>query len=272
MKYPLIEILLLITLLGLILSAVMRLRKNRQINVLNAVLTVEELEQHAKRTALAHTVTSKKNRLYWPMRRINDNYSFILSLYKNLNDDVQHKRAVPPAAEWVLDNFYVIEEQAKSLRRDLVKKDYHNLPILKKGPFKGYTRVHAIAMEFVAAVDGQIDEGTLFNYLDAYQSHSVLFDREIRIIPMMLRIALLENVRIICENISETQKQWNLADEIVERWWSDESVDADKLISLFKSTIETMEEANPSFIEHMFYRFRRSGRSYINVLKYILES
>jgi len=234
-------------------------------------LTVEELEQHAKRSALMHTVTSKKNRPYWPMRRINDNYSFILSLYKNLNEDIQHKRAVPPAAEWVLDNFYVIEEQAKSLRRDLEKKDYHKLPILKKGPFKGYTRVHAIAMEFVAAVDGQIDEGTLFNYLDAYQSHSVLFDREIRIIPMMLRIALFENVRIICENISETQKQWNLADEIVERWWSDESVDADKLISLFKSTIETMEEANPSFIEHMFYRFRRSGRSYISVLKYIDE-
>ncbi|MBC7958418.1 MAG: glycosyl transferase, partial [Vallitaleaceae bacterium] len=238
---------------------------------LNSALTVEELELLAKRAALAHTVTSKKNLLNWPLKRVNENYGFILSLYKDLNDDIHQKRAVTPAAEWVLDNFYVIEEQAKSLRKDLTKKDYFNLPIIKKGPFKGTTRALAIAMEFVAIVDGQIDEGTLNKYLDAYQSHNVLFDREIRIIPMMLRIALLENVRMICENIKETQKQWNRADAIADKWWSDEVVDTEKIVALFKSTLENMDEANPSFIEHLFYRFRRSGRSYVNVLRHIDE-
>ncbi len=271
MQYPLIEITLLISFLGLILFAYFRLRRNRKINMLNATLTVEELEQHAKRAALTHTVTFKKNILNWPLTRVNDNYGFIKSLYKDLNDDMRQKKAVPPAAEWILDNYYVIEEQTKSLRRDLTKKDYYNLPILKKGPFKGYTRVLAIATEFVAIMDGQIDEGTLLKYLEAYQSHSVLFDREIRMIPMMLQIALLENVRFICENVKETQKQWKQADVIVDRWWSDEVMNAEKIVALFKNTLENKVEANASFIEHLFYRLRRSGRSYVNVLKFINE-
>lgn len=271
MKYPLIEITLLISFLGLILFALFRLRKNRKINMLNATLTVEELEEHAKRAALTHTVILRKNILNWPLTRVNDNYGFIKSLYKDLNDDIRQKRAVPPAAEWILDNYYVFEEQTKSLRRDLTKKDYYNLPILKKGPFKGYTRVLAIAMEFVAIMDGQIDEGTLLKYLEAYQSHNVLFDREIRIIPMMLQIALLENVRAICENIKETQMQWKLADVIVDKWWSADVMNAEKIIILFKSTLDNKVESNTSFIEHLFYRFRRSGQSYVNVLRYINE-
>ncbi len=239
--------------------------------MLNATLTVEELEQHAKRAALKHTVTFKRSRLNWPLTRVNENYGFIKALYKDLNDDMRQRRAVPAAAEWILDNYYVIEEQTKSLRRDLTKKDYYNLPTLKEGPFKGYTRVLAIAMEFVAIMDGQIDEGTLLKYLEAYQSHSILFDREIRIIPMMLQIALLENVRGICENIKETQKQWKLADAIVDKWWSNDVMNIEKTILLFKSTIDNKVEVNASFIEHLFYRLRRSGRSYVNVLRYINE-
>ncbi len=271
MKYPLIEIILLISILGLIVYTIFRFRKNRKINMLNATLSVEELELHAKRAALTHTVTFKKNILSWPLTRVNENYGFIKSLYKDLNDDIRQKRAVPPAAEWILDNYYVIEEQTQSLRRDLNKKDYFNLPILNKGPFRGYTRVLAISMEFVAIVDGQIDETTLLKYLEAYQSHSILLDREIRAIPMMLKIALLENVRLICENIKETQKQWNLADGIVDKWWSEDVMNDEKIISLFKSTLESKVEAKTPFVEHLFYRFRRSGRSYVNVLRNIDE-
>ncbi len=271
MKYPIIEVTMLISILGLILLTILRIGKYRRVNMMNATLTVEELELHAKRSALTHAVTVQKNIRSWPLNRINDNYAFIKALYKDLNDEIRQKRAVPPAAEWILDNYYIIEERTKSLRRDLTKKEYYRLPVLKKGPFKGYPRVLAIAMEFVAVVDGQIDEGTLLKYLEAYQSHSVLFDREIRIIPMMLQIALLENVRMICENIKETQEQWNLADAMIDKWWSDEVINEEKMIASFKNTLENTADADLSFMEHLFYRFRRSGKSYIHVLRDINE-
>lgn len=249
----------------------MRFKENSDINIRNASLTVEELEHHARRMAIDHAVSTKRGNLHWPMTRLNENYSVILSLYKDLNDDLNQKRTVPSAAEWLLDNFYVIEEQVKGIRRDLTKKNYNQLPVLKNGPFKGHTRVFAIAVEFVSLVDGQIDEITLMKYLDAYQSHSILFDREIRIIPMMLRLALIENVRLVCEKIKATQKEWNIADEIVETWWSEDVMNLEKIIMLFKNTIEDIGEANPSFVEHLFYRLRRSGKSYSNVLQYIDE-
>ena len=266
MKLPLFEFAMLIFTLLLIAFAVIRIRKGRRINMLNASLTVEELEVHAKRAALTHTVTSRKNTRNWPINRVNDNYDFIKSLYKDLNDDIRHKRAVPPAAEWILDNYYVIEERTKSLKRDLTKKEYYRLPVLKKGTFRGYPRVLAIAMEFVAVVDGQIDEGTLLKYLEAYQSHNVLFDREIRMIPMMLQIALLENVRMICENIKETQKQWNIADGIVDKWWSEDVSNEERIIASFKNTLENKTDTDISFVEHLFYRLRRSGKSYVKLL------
>lgn len=271
MKYPLIEITLLTSFLGIILFALFSLRKNRIINLMYASLTVEELELHAKRTALTHTVIFKRNIMNWPLNRINENYGFIKSVYNDLNEDIKQKKAVPSAAEWILDNYYIIEEQTKGIRRDLTKKEYYKLPILSKGIFKGYTRVLAIAMEFVAIVDGQIDEVTLLKYLDAYQTHNILFDREIRMIPMMIQIALLERSRSTCESIRETRRQWALADTIIEKWWSDDVMDGEKILNAFKNTLENKVETNESFIEHLFYRFRRSGRSYINVLKAINE-
>lgn len=262
--------------LGIVLALVLavtliyfRLRKSRSIRILNASLTVEELELRAKRTAIDHVLTSKRVLLNWPVTRVNESYKKILDLYTELNDNLNHKRAVPPAAEWLLDNFYIIEEQVKGIRADMSKKSYYKLPVLRRGPFKGYTRVFAIAMEFTESVDGQIDESTLLRYLEAYQSHTILFDREIRMIPMMLRIALIESTRSLCENIKETQIMWNKANDIVDKWWSDDISDPEKIVKLFKTTIESIDEVNPSFIEHLFYRLRRSGRSYSNVLRYI---
>ncbi|GAU79536.1 GH36-type glycosyl hydrolase domain-containing protein [Fusibacter sp. 3D3] len=257
-----------------ILSVIMlflRLRKNRDLNIRYASLTVEELEKRAKRMAQDHAVSVKRNVLNWPMTRMNDNYDLILSLYKSLNDDVNQKKSVPPAAEWLLDNFYIIEEQVKGVRGALTKKNYYKLPVLKKGPFKGYTRIFAIAIEFISLVDGQVEESTLLKYLEAYQSHSILFDREIRVLPIMMRIALIEHVRMICEKIKDTQREWNKADVLIDKYWSDEVNDLEKMMTLFISTLEKDDEANPTFVEHLFYRLRRSGRSYSNVLRGIDE-
>ncbi|HYE68716.1 MAG TPA: hypothetical protein VEA58_08890, partial [Anaerovoracaceae bacterium] len=249
-----------------------RMNSNRNVQFRGTSLTEEILEDHARTIAREHAVSTKRNVTNWPLVRMNDNYSTILSVCKSLNEDVNQKRTVPPAAEWLLDNFYIVEEQVKSIRRDLTKKEYYNLPVLSKGPYKGYTRILAIAMELVSHTDGQIEINTLLKYLEAYQSHTVLLEREISIIPIMVKLALIENIRLISEKILETKVQWNLADEIFEKWLAEDDVDIEKIIKLFKSNITTMDEVEPSFIEHLFYRLRRSGRSYSNVLRYIDEN
>ena len=164
-----------------------------------------------------------------------------------------------------------MEEQVKSVRRDLKRREYNDLPVLNKGAFKGYARIFAIAMEFVSHTDGQVETGTLLNYLEAYQSHTVLTEREISIIPIMLKLALLENIRVISDKIKETKRQWNQADGLFEKWQAEETDHAEKIIQLWNSNIAAGNEANPSFIEHLFFQLRRSGRSYSSVLHLIDE-
>lgn len=271
MKYTFWGITLLISLLGFIVFIIVRLNENKKISILNATLTVDEMETYAKRAALAHTVVFGSKIVNWPLVRVNDNYNFIKTLYEELNDEVRQKKAVTPSAEWLLDNYYIIENQIQYIRKNLIKNDYRNLPKIKTGPLRGNTRALAIAMEFVTIMDGQIEEESLLRYLKAYQTHSILFDREIRIMPMMIQIALLENISILCENIQETQKQWKLADGIVDKWWTDDSMEVEKIVVAFKNTVGDKVESNTAFVEHLFYRFRRSEHNYVYVLKYINE-
>ncbi len=257
---------------ALLFFVLIYIRKSREIQIRGAALSEEVLENHARTIAQEHTVSSRRNIKNWPIVRMNDNYNTIISICKSLNDDVARKRAVPPAAEWLLDNFYIVEEQVKSIRRDLTKKEYHKLPVLSKGAFKGYTRIFAIVMELVSHIDGQIEISTLLKYLEAYQSHTVLLEREISMIPIMIKLALIENIRNISERIRETKTQWNTADEIFEKWLAEEDGNTETIIQLLENNIEEMNQVTPSFIEHLFYRLRRSGRSYSSVLKYIDEN
>ncbi len=253
-----------------------KLQKRLNINIRDASLTIEELEEHARSMSLEHSVSSGKNKLNWPITRMNENFSFIRQVYGDLNASMNKKPSMPPAAEWLLDNYYVIEAQVNGLRKDLSKKSYFDLPVLNKGPYQGITRIFALAMELVAHTNGQIEEDALLKYLDAYQSHNILFEREIYVIPAMLRLALIEKARIICEDIIETRKQWDLADETVEKWLAETIVDPEKINELFKNNGKAMNDAidtaNPSFVEHLFYRLRRSGRRYSDVLRYIDEN
>ena len=244
-----------------------RLGKIRKLNIRDASLTSEELDVHAKKISLEHSVSKKKILLNWPVPRMNDNYDFILSVYKGLGEDIEKKRTVPPSAEWLLDNFYIIEEQVKVLRRELTKKSYLRLPVLRTGPFKGYARIFAIAAELVAHTDGQVNETILTDYLKAYQSHNVLLDREIWAVPMVMRLALIESVRPLCENIKNTQMEWRKADEIYGEWMKNEIQDAGKASKAIIDSLKTMGEIKPSFIEHLYYRLRRSGRSCVPVLR-----
>ncbi len=265
-----IEIGIAIAIIVLLFSfIVFKSKRTRILKIRNDSLTCEELELHAKKTAIEHSVSRKQNLSGWPLPRMNDNYSYISSVYKDLNEDVRRKHSLAPAAEWLLDNFYIIEEQVKDIRNGLNKYDYSRLPVLKCGVLKGYARVFAVALDIIGHTDGQADESIILNYLKAYQSHGYLFDREIWAIPTFIRLALIEEIRQVCEKIKDTQTQWNKVDEILDEAMSNEDAGADSVMKLFKSGTKTMDGINSAFIDHLFYRLRRAGQGYIHVLKYI---
>lgn len=180
-------------------------RLDKKLNMRDALLTSEEFEVHAKTTAAEHVVRKRRRFYNSPVLWMNQNYKIILSVYKELNLDIQKRYAVPPAAEWLLDNFYIIEEQVKSIRRDLHLRSYFKLPVLESGFLKGYARIFAVAVEIAMHTDGQINERVVSEYLKAYQSHNVLREREIWALPLVIRLAMIDSINNQCLKIREAK-------------------------------------------------------------------
>lgn len=264
-----VPLLLLASIMAFLWGALVRSQKKHNVNIRDASLSNEDLEAHARNISIQHAVTSRKSHVTLTIPRMNDSYNLILATYLALNQDVQKRRVVPQAAEWLLDNFYMVEEQVKVLRRDFSRKRYNRLPILKSGAMKGYPRIYAIATELLAHSDGQIDEPGLISYLNAYQMHNILLNREIGAVPMVMMLASIEYLRHLCEGIEETLSQWVRADRIVDNWVENQSADTDGVARLIMKNLDTLDEIDPTFIEHLFYRLRRSGRSYANVLRIV---
>jgi len=230
-------------------------------------ISSEKLEGNGKKSFFQRFINNKRKFSSWPVSRMIDNYQYILMVYKEFNEDIPKKYAIPAASEWLLDNFYIIDEEVQIIKRDLNKRSYLRLPILSSGPSTGHARIDAMAVELVAQTNGQIDEEKLLDYLKAYQSKDVLLEREIIAIPMMLKIALIDKIRHLCEDIQSMKIQWNIADKIFAEWLAVEDLNIEGIIKLFRDNVQTTNEINPNFIDHFFFHLRRSGRSYDGVLK-----
>ena len=266
-----IPAILLVGIMAFLWAVLARSQKKQTVNIHDASLSGEGLQEHAKAISMQHAVTSQRHHTVLPISRMNDNYDYILSTYQKLNREMQKKSPVPQAAEWLLDNFYMIEEQVMVMRKNFTRNGYLRLPVLKSGELKGYARIHAIATELISHSDGQIDDPTLIGYLQAYQTHNTLLNREIGAIPMVMMLAIIEYIRHLCEGIEETFIQWNKANQIADGWIENEGKDTEGVTRLIEKKLNTLDEVNSTFIEHLFYRLRRSGRSYVNVLRVVDE-
>ena len=102
--------------------------------------------------------------------RLSDNESVLLSAYRAIAQAVGEGRAITPAAEWLLDNYHLVEAQIREIREDLPPGYYRQLPKLASGPFVGYPRVFGIAWAFVAHTDSHFDPDALRRFVRAYQT------------------------------------------------------------------------------------------------------
>ncbi|WHH60301.1 glucoamylase family protein [Petroclostridium sp. X23] len=248
------------------------LKKNGEVgDIQDALLNPEELEQHAREIARNHTVTQNSISVTWLITRMNDNFTLITSAYKKLNDDLKDNKTVAPAAEWLLDNYYIIEQQIKEIRQNLNKKYYLQLPVLKEGALRGYPRIYAVAHEIVAHTDGRFDEKTLISFIEAYQSQNILSSAELWAVAVMVRIALVENIRRICEKLIKSQNEFIQSEELASHVLSRMQEDNDNTAEFLRGKLQGMKEMNPSFAEHLLKRLKKQGIQMVSIIKCIDE-
>src|SRR5690606_9529149 len=146
-----------------------------------------------------------------------ENEAVLRTAYDLVSKAVERGRRTAPAGEWLLDNFYLIEEQIRTARRHFPKGYSIELPQLANGPRAGYPRVYDLALELISHVDGRVDAASLTSFASAYQSVQTLKLGELWSIPIMLRLALIENLRRVASRVSAGRKDRDLAHEWAER-------------------------------------------------------
>jgi cellobiose phosphorylase len=179
------------------------------------LFSIDLLQRHARTLAQCHRVGPRKgpNRI---LPRLTAN-ARLLRAYNEETLRVEQTRRVTPAAEWFLDNFYLIEEQVRLARRHLPRGYSRELPHLKSGLTSEFPRVYDLALELVAHVDGRIDLPHLTAFIAAYQETTPLKLGELWAIPIMLRLALIENLRRMAVLLTAARHDRDTADFWAER-------------------------------------------------------
>lgn len=170
-----------------------------------------QMEQHGKQLAAAHLLTPghAPDQL---LARLTENEQTLIGVCTLLMNAVTATRRIAPAGEWLLDNFYLIEEQIRTAKRHLPKGYSRELPRLLNGPSAGLPRVYDLALEIIAHGDGRVDPENLSRFVAAYQTVTTLKLGELWAIPIMLRLTLIENLRRVAVRIAASRTDQNLAD------------------------------------------------------------
>ncbi len=148
-----------------------------------------------------------------------------------------------PAAEWLLDNYHLVEEQLRQIRDDLPPGYYRQLPKLTDGPFAGYPRVLGLTWGYVAHTDSLISGPVLSRYVRAYQQVEPLMIGELWAVAITLRIVLIENMRRLTAQIVEGQAQREQADAIVNAVLAAVQTPGGSQLSAMQSAVSPYENA-----------------------------
>ncbi|MBC7611142.1 MAG: hypothetical protein H7228_16500, partial [Polaromonas sp.] len=165
----------------------------------------QRFEEHGRSLAEAQTVRSSKSwgesLSFFP--RVQDNIAALRLAYDYVATLSQNGQYVTPAAEWLLDNFHLVEAQLQQIHEGVPRRYYADLPKLTGKPLEGLPRVYGIAWAYVAHTDSVLDPALFTAFLHAYQEVNQLSLGELWAMPTTLRVVLLENLRRVADHIAE---------------------------------------------------------------------
>lgn len=184
------------------------------------LLSMDQLGQHAKALAGRHEV-DKRAGPDQLLGRLEKNEAVLVEAHQMIVASLAAKGRMSPADEWLLDNFYLIEEQIHIARRHLPKHYSRELPRLLKGPSADFPRVYDIALELITHVDGRVTAESVASVVAAYQTVTPLSLGELWAIPIMLRLALIENLGRVAARMTAARQHRDVANA-----WADQLIEA----------------------------------------------
>ena len=242
----------------------------RILNKKVANLNNEQLENYLEKMASDHILQNRSDANTYPIPNLKDNFEFILKVYNLLNEHIKLGIPIHPAGEWLLDNFYIIEETVKGVIKGLPLNKYKKFLAIANGPDKGFARIYVLCSEIISYMDYKIDIKTVINLISSYQKKKSLSMEEIWNISLFMDIALVQAISEICEKIYFSQMQKYRVENIIERLVENKEDLKYKNLSEYKANVKGYGEMKYPFIEYMSFKLKKYGKSglaYINALE-----
>jgi len=221
------------------------------------LFSVEQLAHHAQTLAANHQVVTWKGSSSL-LARLTQNED-ILRTFNRATLVVKPGRRITPAAEWLLDNFYLIEEQIQMAKRHLPRGYSRELPRLLNGACAGLPRVYDIVLELISHVDAQIDAEPLSAFVAAYQTVHSLKLGELWAIPIMLRLGLIENLQRVTTRLTVARTDRDLADLWVNRLQEMAEKDPSHLVIVVADMAKSDLTLSSSFVAEFCQRLSRQS-------------
>ena len=141
------------------------MKTKKILKIEGTLLDKGQLNNYLEKIASNHNISNKSEKETYPVPQMLENYKTIEKVYQLLNEHLKIGISIHPAGEWLLDNFYIIEETVKQIQKELTPKKYTNFVGVANGKYKGFARIYVLASEIIAYTDNKIERKDLEDYL-----------------------------------------------------------------------------------------------------------
>jgi cyclic beta-1,2-glucan synthetase len=213
------------------------------------LLSIESLEDHARRLAALLSIVprgrARRNRGH--LRQLKHQMRELRAVYSALAEDAR-REPMPPAAEWLLDNFHIVTAAARDILHDLPPSYFKRLPRVASDEFAGFPRIYALALELIGTSAGRLDARRLQRFISAVQSITPLTMGELWAWPSVLKLALIDHLRARADGLAATRGHRLAADRM-----------ADAIESATPRTDRWPEHVHHTFVTRLLQRARALG-------------
>ncbi|MBX3574732.1 MAG: protein ndvB [Mesorhizobium sp.] len=197
--------------------------------------------------------------------RIKENAARILAVYKDTNAAQARGETITPAAQWLLDNNYLVEESIVQIRRDLPKRFYRELPTVKLPNGASVPRTLLIAWAYVGHTDSMISKDLLQVLVEGYQSVAPLRIGEIWALPSFVRFVLSENLRRLAVRVDRARLMRRAANDVADKLGQQSDPAAQGAILAAYAA----HASDASFATQLLHRLRDGSRSAGTALQWL---
>ena len=219
-------------------------------------LSPAQIQEHAQRLATDHHVDPKPQRNIELLERLEQTRQWVHLVCSDLSEASRLEQSTPPSAEWLLDNEYIVESNARDVQLNLPRRYYQQLPALANEPYRGLPRIYGVARELISHSDLRLDQENLLAFIEAYQSVHALTIGELWAFPQMLRTALIESIQNLAARALTELREREVADFWAKRLITANRRDPNQLFLILAELAKTQPSPTPYFgsqlIDHLY--------------------